>query len=111
MHTQTRLHHGGVTRHVGPPRHVRIAAHAELISLVVMLANLFTVHLEPVSSLMGPTHGCAYLFVVIATWRLEEATTAAKLLAVVPGAGGLLALRRLGTAEPGRAQPKEVIPS
>ncbi|MFJ9930125.1 MULTISPECIES: DUF3817 domain-containing protein [Streptomyces] len=97
--------------HLRPPRHVRVAAHAELISLIVMLANLFTVHLKPVSSLMGPTHGCAYLFVVIATWRLEAATTAARFLAVVPGAGGLLALRLLGTADPGRAQPKEVIPS
>ncbi|QLJ02630.1 DUF3817 domain-containing protein [Streptomyces sp. NEAU-sy36] len=94
-----------------PPRHVRVAAHAELISLIVMPANLFTVHLKPVSSLMGPTHGCAYLFVVIATWRLAEATTAAKFLAAVPGAGGLLALRLLDAADPGRARPKEVIPS
>lgn len=93
------------------PRHLRIAAHAELISLIVMLANVFTVHLKPVSSLMGPAHGCAYLLVVIATWRLEEATTAAKVLAVVPGAGGLLALRRLNPADPGPAQLKEVIPS
>ncbi|TWV53761.1 DUF3817 domain-containing protein [Streptomyces misionensis] len=97
--------------HPRPARHVRIAAHAELISLIVMLANLFTVHLKPVSSLMGPTHGCAYLFVVIATWRLEEATTAAKSLAVVPGVGGLLALRRLDTAGARRARLKEVIPS
>ncbi|WP_346427680.1 hypothetical protein [Streptomyces sp. AcE210] len=48
-------------------RPLRIAAHVELISLVVMLANLATAHLEPISSLMGPTHGCAYLFVVTAT--------------------------------------------
>ncbi|MFD4632351.1 DUF3817 domain-containing protein [Streptomyces sp. NPDC058284] len=93
--------------HLRPPRHLRIAAHAELISLLVMLANLFTVHLKPVSSLMGPTHGCAYLFVVIATWRLEEATTAAKTLSVVPGAGGLLALRRLGQACQDPARQKE----
>ncbi|MEV4252323.1 hypothetical protein AB0J52_04030 [Spirillospora sp. NPDC049652] len=93
------------------PSHLRIAAHAELISLIVMLANVFTVHLKPVSSLMGPAHGCAYLFVVIATWRLDAATTAAKVLAVVPGAGGLLALRRLTPADPDPAQLKEVIPS
>ncbi|RFU39952.1 DUF3817 domain-containing protein [Actinomadura logoneensis] len=93
------------------PRHLRIAAHTELISLIVMLANVFTVHLKPVSSLMGPTHGCAYLFVVIATWRLEDAPTVAKVLAVVPGAGGLLALRRLAPADPDPAQPKEVIQS
>ncbi|MFE6456463.1 hypothetical protein ACFVP0_03205 [Streptomyces cinereoruber] len=41
------------------PRSLRVAARAELISLIVMLANVLTVHLEPVSSLAGPTHGCA----------------------------------------------------
>ncbi|MET9879568.1 hypothetical protein ABZZ36_33860 [Actinacidiphila glaucinigra] len=44
---------------------------------------------------MGPTHGCAYLFVVIATWRRLSATTTTKAVAVIPGVGGLLALRRL----------------
>ncbi|MFF2200374.1 hypothetical protein [Streptomyces sp. NPDC058145] len=76
-------------------RPLRIAAHVELISLIVMLANLATAHLKPISSLMGPTHGCAYLFVVIATWRLTSATTTTKAVAVIPGIGGLLALRRL----------------
>lgn len=78
-----------------PPRPLRIAAHAELVSLAVLLANMATAHLGPVSSLMGPAHGCAYLFVVIATWRLEQATTAMRAVAVVPGIGGLLALRVL----------------
>nr|PPQ57232.1 DUF3817 domain-containing protein [Streptomyces sp. QL37] len=79
-----------------PPRPLRIAAHAELVSLAVLLANVATAHLRPVSSLMGPAHGCAYLFVVIATWRLGRATTAVRAVAVVPGIGGLLALRLLG---------------
>ncbi|MEU8707999.1 hypothetical protein [Streptomyces sp. NPDC048565] len=76
------------------PRPLRIAAHVELTSLAVMLANLATAHLKPISSLMGPTHGCAYLFVVIATWRLTSATTATRAVAVIPGIGGLLVLRR-----------------
>ncbi|MCZ7456190.1 DUF3817 domain-containing protein [Streptomyces sp. WMMC940] len=76
------------------PRHLCIAAHAELISLIVMLANVFTIHLKPISSVMGPTHGCAYLFVVIATWRLKPAP-AVNIAALVPGVGGLLALRLL----------------
>lgn len=76
-------------------RPLRIAAHVELVSLVVMLANLATAHLKPISSLTGPTHGCAYLFVVIATWRLTSATTATRAVAVIPGIGGLLALRGL----------------
>ena len=88
-----------MTIHPRPPRHLRVAAHTELVSLIVLLANLFTVHLQPVAALMGPTHGCAYLFVVIATWRFEDAPVAAKLLAVVPGAGGLLALRQIVRAD------------
>ncbi|MFF3277168.1 DUF3817 domain-containing protein [Streptomyces chrestomyceticus] len=93
------------------PRHLRTAAHAELISLIVMLANVFTVHLKPISSLMGPTHGCAYLFVVIATWRLKQAPAAAKILAIIPGTGGLLALRQLARVDTARTQPEEVTPS
>lgn len=85
------------------PQPLRIAAHTELASLVVMLANLATVHLEPVSSLMGPTHGCAYLFVVVATWRVRQATTLTRATALVPGIGGLLVLRQL--ARPGTAAP------
>ncbi|MEV6814786.1 DUF3817 domain-containing protein [Micromonospora sp. NPDC051296] len=84
-----------MTVHLRP---LRIAAHAELVSLIIMLANLATVHLKPISSLMGPTHGCAYLFVVVATWRLRKATTIAKAVAVIPGIGGLLALRQLARA-------------
>lgn len=81
-------------------RHLRIAARGELISLIILLTNLATAHLEPVSSLAGPTHGCAYLFVVVTTWRLEQATTVTKATAVIPGIGGLLALR--GSTAPPR---------
>jgi hypothetical protein len=81
-----------MTVHLRP---LRIAARAELISLIIMLANLATAHLKPISSLMGPTHGCAYLFVVAATWRLTSATTTTKAVAVIPGIGGLLAMRQL----------------
>ncbi|MFI0816192.1 DUF3817 domain-containing protein [Streptomyces sp. NPDC021098] len=85
-----------MTVHMRP---LRIAAHAELISLVILLTNLATAHLKPVSSLMGPTHGCAYLFVIGATWRLRQAANTAKAIAVVPGVGGLLALRHLSRAQ------------
>ncbi|WP_329466853.1 DUF3817 domain-containing protein [Streptomyces sp. NBC_01431] len=88
-------------------RPLRIAAHVELISLIIMLANLATAHLKAVSSLAGPTHGCAYLFVVAATWRLKQATTTVRATALVPGIGGLLALRRLSPPgaidQPGKA--------
>ncbi|MFF8784513.1 DUF3817 domain-containing protein [Streptomyces sp. NPDC015125] len=100
-----------MTVHLRSPRHLRIAAHAELVSLIVMLANVSTVHLKPISSLMGPTHGCAYLFVVIGTCRCTPAPAAAKLLAVVPGIGGLLALRQLDRVYAARPRTEQAIPS
>ena len=81
-------------------RHLRIAAHVELISLAILLANLATAHLQPISSLIGPAHGCAYLFVVGATWNLKRAAATAKATALIPGIGGLLALRQLNPPRP-----------
>ncbi|GAA5064870.1 hypothetical protein HNP84_006663 [Thermocatellispora tengchongensis] len=76
-------------------RTLRIAAAAELVSLIVLLANLATVHLQQISSLMGPLHGCAYLLVVLVVARDGECDGKAKALALLPGIGGLLVLRRL----------------
>jgi hypothetical protein len=78
---------------------LRAAARVELLSLVVLLANLATVHLKAVSSLVGPAHGCAYLFVAVATWRLRAADRGTRAVAFVPGVGGLLALRRLAAVD------------
>jgi hypothetical protein len=78
---------------------MRIAAGVELVSLVVLLTNLATVHWPAVAAAVGPTHGCAYLLVVILAFaRTRDVRTRA--MAVVPGVGGLLALRQLATAEP-----------
>jgi Domain of unknown function (DUF3817) len=74
---------------------LRIAAVVELCSLIVLFLNLFTVHWPAVSSVVGPTHGCAYLVVVIATARHAEATRRMKATAVIPGIGGLLVVRQL----------------
>ncbi len=77
-----------------PSRPLRLAALIELASLLLLLANLATVHVPEVASLVGPVHGCAYLVVVGATLR-ESRDGPARLLAVVPGIGGLLAIRRI----------------
>lgn len=83
-------------------RFFRLTALAELLTLAGLLANLATVHLKPVTSLLGPAHGCAYLVIVLTTWRNGRAPAAAKLTALLPGIGGYLVLRRLAgrTAEP-----------
>lgn len=85
---------------------LRIAAHVELISLLVLFGNLLTVHAAGVSSLMGPLHGCAYLFVVIAAVRQAGGVRhEAVLRALVPGVGGLLSVRLLGRSAAAEQTP------
>ncbi|MEV0082234.1 hypothetical protein [Saccharopolyspora sp. NPDC050642] len=73
---------------------LRIAAGVEAASLVILLLNLFTAHLSAITSLGGPVHGMAYLVTIAATF-LVPAPPSARWLAVIPGIGGLLALRRI----------------
>jgi hypothetical protein len=81
-----------------PVRLLRTAALVELASLVLLLVNLATVHWSPVASLLGPVHGSAYLFVIGATVRVSQ-DLRTRLLAAVPGVGGLLVIRRVARVE------------
>lgn len=78
-------------------RTLRIAAVVEAASLALLLANLLTIHARPLSGLLGPLHGTAYLVVIASTWMLPSTPTRARRVsrwrAVVPGVGGLLVLR------------------
>jgi len=76
-------------------RPLRIAAALEPISLAILLLNLAFGNAQPVAAAVGPIHGCLYLFVIIATAREPRTTPRITALAVVPGVGGLLALRGL----------------
>ncbi|WP_030673979.1 hypothetical protein [Streptomyces cellulosae] len=76
-------------------RPLRAAATVELVSLIALLTNVFTVHVPTIASLTGPVHGCAYLFGIGAVLRDRQRTTAAVALSVIPGFGGMLALRSL----------------
>ncbi|WP_344329327.1 hypothetical protein [Streptomyces macrosporus] len=78
------------------PRTLRIAAGVEAASLAVLLANLLTVHARVITSLGGPLHGTAYLVTIAAAWQVTTAAEpSARWYALVPGIGGLLALRRV----------------
>ncbi|MGL5851564.1 MAG: hypothetical protein ACRCZD_12350 [Phycicoccus sp.] len=72
---------------------LRVASLLETVTLVVLLGNRLTVHAGPVTSLFGPVHGATYL-VVLACGLLVPLRRSARWLCVVPGVGGLLALRR-----------------
>ena len=83
---------------------LRIAARVEAATLLLLFANLFTVHWPSLSALLGPLHGCAYLLVIGATLQATRRARP-RLLAVVPGVGGLLASRAVSPAEPQPSAP------
>ena len=78
---------------------LRVAAAVELVSLSVLLVNIATGNAHSVAALVGPIHGIAWLFVVFTTWRDPRRTAGIAVLGVIPGIGGMLALRALGRAE------------
>jgi len=78
---------------------LRVAARVELVSLLVLLANLATVHARAIATLIGPLHGCAYLLVIGSTLAATRRGRP-RLLALVPGVGGLLAERRMRIVQP-----------
>jgi Domain of unknown function (DUF3817) len=88
-------------------RWMTVASLAETVSLVVLLANLATVHVPQVASVIGPVHGFAYL-ATIATAFLLPLDTRTRLLTLIPAVGGLLALvRARRSAEPGPRRPNK----
>ncbi|MEV0976574.1 hypothetical protein [Streptomyces sp. NPDC049915] len=74
---------------------LRATATIELVSLTVLLLNIAIGNAQQIAALFGPVHGIAWLFGVLATWRDRQRSTGAALRAVIPGIGGLLALRAL----------------
>jgi hypothetical protein len=87
------------------PTALKIAAVVEPVSLLLLLLNLATVHVAGLAELVGPLHGAAYLVVIATTLLSEGATGRAKLAALVPGVGGLLAIRSMpGSRQAGPAE-------
>ena len=77
-------------------RLLRVAAATEAVTLALLLVNLATVHVPAVAGAVGPVHGAAYLAAIVATLLTPDAPAAARWWAVLPGVGGLFAVRRLG---------------
>lgn len=79
-------------------RWLTITATVEVVSLAVLLINRATVHIDVITSGMGPVHGMAYL-ATIALAALSPIPRRAKAFAWVPVIGGIVALR-LSAAKP-----------
>lgn len=82
-------------------RWLAAASVVETVSLVVLLVNRVTAHVPAVTSATGPLHGFAYL-ATIAIAFLVPLATRTRLLTLVPGVGGLLALRAARAVAGGR---------
>lgn len=83
-----------------PSRAFVVAAWVEVATLVVLVTNRLTVGVDAVASLVGPVHGTAYLIVVVLGLAAARAHWSARVVALVPGVGGLLStwLRRRHSA-------------
>ena len=77
---------------------MRIVSALELVSLVLILTNRLTVHSPAITSSGGPVHGLLYVSTILFALLLPFPRSA-KWLAVIPGIGGLLALRRARRVE------------
>lgn len=78
---------------MSPRRILEIVGAAELVTLVLMLGNVFTVHKPEISAVLGPVHGLAYTVTVIAAVLVMNGRHRVWLLALIPGIGGLLSAR------------------
>ena len=78
---------------MSPRRMLQIAGTAELVTLILMLANMLTVHAPAISQILGPLHGLAYMATVITAILVRGDRHIVWVLSLIPGIGGLLAAR------------------
>lgn len=67
----------------------------ELISVVVLLANLVTVHDPEVARALGPVHGALYLAVAVTALVGRNLMNRTRVLALVPLLGGPFTMRQV----------------
>ncbi|MFD6446602.1 hypothetical protein ACFWEJ_15975 [Promicromonospora sp. NPDC060204] len=73
-------------------RTLEVLSVLELVSVVLLLGNLATVHVEGVASALGPAHGALYLAVAVTALLGQGLLLRTRLLALVPVLGGVLTL-------------------
>lgn len=73
-------------------RTLEVLSVLELASVALLLANLATVHLPGVASVLGPVHGALYLAVAVTALFGRGLMLRTRLLALVPALGGIFTL-------------------
>ncbi|WP_236568065.1 MULTISPECIES: hypothetical protein [unclassified Nocardiopsis] len=81
---------------------LRVTGALEFGTLAGMLLNLAVFRIDAVGSALGPVHGLAYATAFVLTLLVPGAPARSRLLALVPGVGGLLAARSIRTASAAR---------
>ncbi len=72
-----------------------VLAILELATLGVLLVNLFTAHLRPITQAMGPIHGAVYLVIVVIMIFAPGFRVRDRVLGCIPVVGGTIALLRV----------------
>jgi hypothetical protein len=67
----------------------------ELVSVVVLIGNLLTVHDRSLSSALGSTHGALYLAVAVTALLGRGLEARTRVLAVIPLLSGPLTMHRV----------------
>ncbi len=88
-------------------RALEVLSILELASVTLLLLNLATLHLRPITATMGPAHGALYLAVVVTALFARDLLPRTRWMALIPVLGGVLTLwnvrieaRRDATAAP-----------
>lgn len=80
---------------MNPRRILHVIGTFELATLILLLANLVTIHRPAISAALGPIHGLTYTSTVIIAVLVMRGRHRIWLLSLVPGIGGLLAARAI----------------
>jgi hypothetical protein len=73
-------------------RALSVLSTLELVSVLVLLGNLVTVHDEAVAAALGPLHGALYLAVAVTALLGRGLTTRTRVFALIPLLSGPLTI-------------------
>ena len=77
----------------------------EIVTLGILVENLFIGHVEAIAQTIGPIHGGIYLVVALTALLSRRLPWSARLLGLVPVVGGLLAVARVDKARRAGSTP------
>lgn len=73
-------------------RALEVLSVLEVVSILVLLLNITTIHLRPLSATIGPIHGALYLTVAVTALFARRLRFRTRVCALVPVIGGALTL-------------------